>query len=454
MATLLNSANFSGRNGPHFHLDLYYDLIATSIENNNHTIRYYEYWRADPTYYGSGSTVYGYINGSLVGTANSISAGENKLLGTLDVVVPCDDLGNATASYSASIDTSWTLGDASLSGSFGLPTIPRASQPTATSGNIEEAIVIYTNRKSSVFTHTLKYAFGSLSGTIATGVTDSYAWNLPSTFYAQIPNSSYGMGTITCETYNGSQLIGSKTCQFTAYASESKCKPIISVMAKDINSITKNLTGNDQDIIKFSSNVQVDVSTTSKNSATIASVSISSGDGRSINGTSGIFIGAESNYFQATVKDSRGFTSSDEVTLDLIEYIKLTCNTEVYRETQTSNTVHANISGNYFNDTFGTVNNTLTLEFRFKEKNTSEWSDWSSLTPTIQNNTYIFDGILRNDLDYQKYYDFEFRATDKINPVTTQDSITAGIPIMGLFEKFIELWGIKTFEIIEEEEEV
>lgn len=454
MATLLNSVNFSGRNGPHFHLDLYYDLIASSIENNNHTIRYYEYWRADSGYYGSGATVYGYINGNLVGTANSISAGENKLLGTLDVVVPCDDLGNATASYSASIDTSWALGDASLSGSFGLPTIPRASQPTATSGNIEETIVIYTNRKSDSFTHTLKYSFGSLSGTIDTGITDSKTWPIPIEFYSQIPNSSYGIGTITCETYNGSQLIGTKSCQFTAYASEAKCKPTIYVTAKDINSVTKNLTGNDQDVIKFASNVQVDVSVTSKNSATIASVSILSGDGRSISGTSGIFIGAESNYFQAIVKDSRGFTSSDEVTLDLIEYIKLTCNTEVYRETQTSNTVHANISGNYFNDTFGTVNNTLILEFRYKEKNASVWSDWSSLTPTIQNNTYTFDGVLRNDLDYQKYYDFEFRATDKINPATTQDSITAGIPIMGLFEKFIELWGIKTFEIIEEEEEV
>lgn len=455
MATFLNSSNFSGRNGTHFHLNLYYDLLSQSVENNNSTVRYYLYFQADPGYYGSGSTVTGYINGNVVGTTNSLGTGETKLLGTLDVVVPHDDLGNATASYSASINTPWTLGNASVSGSLSLPNIARASQPTATSGNIEETIVIYTNRKSDSFTHTLKYSFGSLSETIDTGITDSKTWPLPDSFYTQIPNSSYGIGTITCETYNGSQLIGIKSCQFTAYASESKCKPTISVTAKDINSITKNLTGNDQEVIKFASNIQVDVSATPKNSATITSVSILSGDGRSISGTSGIFIGAESNYFQVIVKDSRGFPSSDEKTLEMVDYIKLTCNADVSRESNTSNTIKAKITGNYFAGNFGASVNTLNLKFRYKESTSSEWPEtYNNIPTTIDNskNTYSADVTLGTSFDYQKQYEFEFVAADKIMSVTATDNVTQGIPSFAVFKKFIELWGIKAFEVIEEEE--
>ena len=197
MAIKLKRANFNGKNGAHFFLDLYQDN-SQNQNSNVSPIRYYAYVGSVDGYSGSGASAPVRINGTIVGYFSSIPARSNTLVGYLDVVVQHDDQGRGVASYSASADTNWTLGDASLSGSFNLPTIPRASQPTATSANIGDAITIYTNRKSSAFTHTLKYSFGSLSGTIATGVTDSSAWTLPSTFYAQIPNSSYGTGTITC----------------------------------------------------------------------------------------------------------------------------------------------------------------------------------------------------------------------------------------------------------------
>lgn len=454
MATFLNSSNFSGRNGTHFHLNFYYDIINTSIENNNHTVRYYLYFQADPGYYGSGSTVTGYINGNVVGTTNSLGTGETKLLGTLDVVVPHDDLGNATASYSASINTPWTLGNASVNGTFPLPNIPRASQPTATSGNIEENIVIYTNRKSNIFTHTLEYEFGSLSDTIATGVTDFKSWPLPSTFYAQIPNASYGTGTITCKTYNGSQLIGTNTCQFTAYASESKCKPNVSITVADTSSLATSLTGSNQKLVKFVSNPKVTVTTSAKNNATIQSILVSCGDGKSDSGSEITFNGSESGYFKGTTTDSRGFSNSDEKTLEMVEYIKLTCNVDVTRESNTSNTVNAAISGNFFNDSFGIVANTLALRVRYRESGTTSWSQYFNITPEIKDdNTYSADVTIGSDFDYQKKYEFEFVATDKITSVTASDSITQGIPPFAVFKEFIELWGIKAFEIIEEEEE-
>lgn len=452
MATKLKRANFSGSNGSHFFLDLYYDLLSQNQTANTSTVRYYAYVGAIGGYRGSGVTASVYINGNRVGGFSSIGSNSNTLIGTLDVTVSHNTEGVGVANYSASADTNWTLGDASLSGSFNLPTIPRASQPTATSANIEDAITIYTNRKSSSFTHTLKYSFGSLSGTIATGVTDSYAWTLPSTFYAQIPNSSYGTGTITCETYNGSSLIGTKTCQFTAYASEAKCKPNISISVTDTSSLATSLTGSNQKLIKFVSNPKVTVTSSAKNNATIKSTSISCGDGKSSSGSTVTFSAVESGYFKGTVTDSRGFTNSSEKTLTMVNYIKLTCNADVSRESNTSNTVKAKVNGNYFKGSFGSVTNTLSLKVRYRETGTDSWSQYFNITPQIQNdNTYSADVTIGTDFDYQKQYEFEFTATDKVTSATATDNVTQGIPPLAIFKEFIELWGIKAFEVIEEE---
>ena len=451
MAIKLQRANFNGRNGTHFFLDLYQDN-SQDQNSNASSIRYYAYVGSVDGYSGSGASAPVKINGTTVGYFSSIPARSNTLVGYLDVVVQHDNQGVGIASYSASADTNWTLGDASISGSFNLPTIPRASQPTATSANIEDAITIYTNRKSSAFTHTLKYTFGSLSGTIATGVTDSYAWTLPSSFYAQIPNSSYGTGTITCETYNGSSLIGTKTCQFTAYASEAKCKPNISISVTDTSSLATSLTGSNQKLIKFVSNPKVTVTSSAKNNATIKSTSISCGDGKSSGGSTVTFSAVESGYFKGTVTDSRGFTNSSEKTLTMVNYIKLTCNADVSRESNTSNTVKAKVNGNYFKGSFGSVTNTLSLKVRYRETGTDSWSQYFNITSQIQNdNTYSADVTIGTDFDYQKQYEFEFTATDKVTSATATDNVTQGIPPLAIFKEFIELWGIKAFEVIEEE---
>lgn len=109
-------------------------------------------------------------------------------------------------------------GRLNLSGTMVLTTIPRASQPTlnVSTQNLGSAITISTNRASTAFTHTLKYTFGSLSANIATGVTASHAWTLPTSLGGQIPNTTSGTGSIICETYNGGTLIGTRTVSFTA----------------------------------------------------------------------------------------------------------------------------------------------------------------------------------------------------------------------------------------------
>ena len=91
------------------------------------------------------------------------------------------------------------------------------SQPTVSSSsvNLGSAVTIYTNRQSTSTTHTLLYSFGSASGTIATNVGASRSWTPPLSLASQIPNATSGICTITCQSYNGGVLTGTRTCTVT-----------------------------------------------------------------------------------------------------------------------------------------------------------------------------------------------------------------------------------------------
>ena len=111
-------------------------------------------------------------------------------------------------------------GTETYNGTVSLTTIPRASSVSINSSNVttnSSYTITVTPAVENTFSHILKYSFGNTSGTIASLNTSStsYSWQIPRSLAAQIPNStesSAGALVITCETYNGSTLVGSKTC--------------------------------------------------------------------------------------------------------------------------------------------------------------------------------------------------------------------------------------------------
>ena len=209
----------------------------------------------------------------------NIGTNTTKALASGTTTIPHNADGSKSFSYSFSrqfeinYSGNW-IGTVSGSGNGTLNTIPRASSVSATSGNIGEAISISVNRASSSFTHTLKYAFNNLSGTIANGVTTSKSWTLPTSFYAQIPNSKSSWGRIICETYSGSTKIGTSECRFDVYVKESTNKPGITATVKDVNDTTKALTGDENKLIKYYSRVQFSITSSPKNSASTKSINI------------------------------------------------------------------------------------------------------------------------------------------------------------------------------------
>lgn len=462
---LLSTAGFSGKNGTKFQLNLYYDVIAQDYGANTSTIRYTLYWKS-LGYSGSGSKCTGYINGVVVGTASSISANENKLMGTLDATIKHNDDGTfPTTAFSALIDTPWTLGDASTSGnltSASVATIPRASSITVTDGYINDSAsypVIHINSASSSFTHTLKYTFGDLVDTIAEKYQYlDYGWWIPESFYTQIPNAKEGVCTIYCDTYSGNTLVGSTFANFIARTKESVCKPDVSATITDTgktlgDGVTKttDLTTGSNVLIKGVSDAKVTVSATPKNSASIKSTTISCGDGQSAIGGSATFQNVGSGSFTIYATDSRdytGHTNPTPIVQNIINYIPLTLNHNIYRPEPTTGEVVLDIDGNYFSGSFGKQNNSLNVKYRYKES-TQSWDDieYTTLTVNIDKTTNKYNLVksLGTGFDYQKSYDFEIIATDKIKSIPRSYRVAEGIPMLAMFKDHLEAFGQRLY---------
>lgn len=285
---------------------------------------------------------------------------------------------------------------------------------------------ITINRLSPLFTHTLTYTFGALSGKIATKTSEtSLTWAIPTTFYAQIPNAKSGQGVITCTTYNDTLTIGTTTCNFTVNCDEAQCKPTLNGSAKDTNATTVALTGNNQKFVKYFSNISVNTGATAKNSASIAAQVISCG-GKSISSGTGTISGVESGSVVWQATDSRGFTTQQTRTYDLVEYIKLTCTLNASAAT-TSGVATLKISGNYWNGNFGAANNTLTVQYRYKVKDGS-YTNWTSATATATGNKYDITATI-SGLNYLNAYTFQARAIDKLSTVESNEQTRKTTPI-------------------------
>ena len=173
----------------------------------------------------------------------ALTGSQTKTIFTKTVTVAHNADGTKTCAFSATAGINVTLGgtyygDVTASGNGTFDTIARATVPTvsASSVNMGNSITINMPRAASAFTHTLTYKFGSATGTIGSGLGTSKAWAVPLSLASQIPKGTSGTVTITCQTYNGSTLIGTKTVTFTAVVPASVVPTISSVAVADTNS--------------------------------------------------------------------------------------------------------------------------------------------------------------------------------------------------------------------------
>ena len=303
-----------------------------------------------------------------------------------------------------------------------------ASSVTCSTADIGSAPTIQISRNSTSFTHTLTYEFGSLSGTIATKTSDTTitSWKFPTSFYEQIPNAKSGTGTITCNTYSGDTLLGTKTCSFTATTNESLCKPTLSPKVEDSNSEAVALTGNANTFIRYISDAAITSGAAARNSATLKSIKVTCGS-QSITTSTGTIQKVDSGTFTFTATDSRGYSTTQTIEKTLINYINPTCNLNISNPTTDGN-LSFTITGNYFNSGFGAVNNTLSVSYKYKA-GSGNYSDNIEVTNiTLNNNTYTAT-ISLTGLDYKETYTFQAFTIDKIKSANSAEKVIKTTPV-------------------------
>ena len=196
------------------------------------------------------------------------------------------------------------------------------SQPTtsASSVNLGSTFTIYTNRQSSSTTHTLTYSFGNATGTIGTNVGASVNWKPPLTLANQIPNATSGLCTITCSSYNGGSLTGTRTCTITLNVPATVVPSISAVTVEDTNATVVERI---QAYVRLLSQLSVSITAAGSYGSTISSYR-SSLDG--VQYTTASFTASKrlstagEMTLTVTVTDSRGRTATYTTTFTVLDY--------------------------------------------------------------------------------------------------------------------------------------
>lgn len=357
-------------------------------------------------------------------TTQAFPAAKGSTSGTLTVTHNTDGSKSLAVSLSTAIYTGTV---STKSGTWTLNSIGRSSTASITSAYIGDWTTCSITSANSSYKH--KVYFTCLGQTTIVGESLSggtHRFTIPTSYYNVFGDRESATANGTCETYNGTSLVGTSTFTFTINAvTGSDAAPILSVEAYDTNSNTYNLTGNTSSMIPGYSNIYYRISATAQNGASITSYRATIGSSSKTT-TTGTFVGATSGTITFSATDSRGNTARETIELDVVEYVPLTCNLKS-TNLSTGGSMTITVNGNYFNGSFGDLNNTLTVYYRYKQAGGS-FGSWTSMSASTSGDTYTATKSLTG-LNPEVDYVFEARAVDRLSDVTSSGSNVQNKPV-------------------------
>lgn len=202
--------------------------------------------------------------------------------------------------------------------------------------------------------------------------------------------------------------------------------PVINPTITNKTTSTVNLTGSTSKFIRYYSDANVSIGAAAVKGASLNSHITTCGS-QYFTSASGTFTGVENSEISFSATDSRGYTTTKTVALDIVPYVKLTCNLSNNRPDTSGNMVVA-CSGNYWEGNFGAVKNTLTVQYRWKVQG-GTFSNWIDMTVYKSGDTYTAESEQITGLDYQTLYVFECKAADKLLTVDTGEEPIKTLPV-------------------------
>ncbi len=324
-------------------------------------------------------------------------------------------------------------------GSYELNTIARASQPSCKSfphnteyvGDMGMSIYIHMNRASNSFTHNVRYTFGNTSAVIGTNVTDNVLWTIPTDLAYQVKNSTSGYGTITVDTFNGGQHIGTKTCRFTCSVPNSMVPSVSNASISIDNSADKSgMLAKWGVCVSGISKIHVNASAVGSHGSSVKSYYISGGystnvSGSELNFTGGTITSSENKTFQVQAVDSRGRRSGTVAAGDVYVHPYNNPYVTSLTATRSNNTVSV-----YADWNFASIGgkNTSTATLSYKTTSGNNWTDGGTIGKA---STVTLDA----NLDDIYSYDIKVTVTDALGKSSSQ---TTTIPTKDVLLDFRE----------------
>lgn len=413
-------------------ITLSWSLSSQDVANNTSTIA----WTLKGSGSGSGWVMSGafkaVINGTTVYSSDTrIQLYNNTTIASGTAKISHNSDGTKSFSLSCEAGVYTYAVSVTASGTHTLDTIPRASTVSATNANMGSASTITITRASSSFTHTLTYSFGSTTGTIVSKTTStSVSWTPALTLANQIPNAVSGTCTITCDTYNGSTKIGSKTCTLTLTVPASVKPTMTSVTATrvdgDVPAAWAIYVQN-----KSKATVKINGAAGAYGS-TISSYSISGGGYSSTASsfTTGFLTTSGTITFTAKVTDSRGRVSdAATVSISVVAYSAPSFTSYLSQRATSAGTV--NDDGTYIRGLISysyascSSKNTVTRATYYKK---SSATSWTNANKSFSSGTaFTFGG---GAISTESSYDVKYTITDAFTTVTILDTVSTAAVLM------------------------
>lgn len=378
--------NFSGAYGNHLKLEVLSGTVSQSVSGNSSVIRIWCNLISDSyaSVYGVTAplTVYANGTGAIEQVTVNISPNSKQLLWVKEYTVPHNSDGTKTVPLSLKVDINAAgYGSAEYRWDYQLATIPRASPISASNGALGSAINLTIDRKSSSFTHTVRYNWQGTTGTVGTGIGTSTSYTPPLTFASNIPNSTSGTITFYCDTYSGSTLVG--TSQTTATLSvPDSVVPTIDGITLEETSAAMNGISTSTEFAQILSRVKATVTGASGvYGSTIKSYSITVVDQNlTLTENGGVFDHFKNNgtfTVRATVTDSRGRTSvNKDVTINVVEYFTPVGSFSAVRSGANKDKLTVTRNAKVAPLKIGGVNkNTLSIQFKYTQRGSGTWTN-------------------------------------------------------------------------------
>ena len=306
-----------------------------------------------------------------------------------------------------------------------------------TNGIIGQVATISTegSETSGTGTYSIEYEFGSLTGVILDNISPqnvptTIRWTIPTSFYNEIPDTTSKTGKLISY-YNtlGNKTVNS-TSTFIAKIPDGDV-PTITASVITTDALSSQLSGNTSTIINGVSNVKVTMSATPTQGSTIVNQYFYYQRNyypMAIQNTKTL-TGGYDGVFDFGAIDTRSRKGTSRITLTAIDYRTPTIAIDDV-SISTSGVATINITGTWFNGSFGATANTLTVQYRYKSSSSSSWGSWTTISNITKNSDGTYSATAtKSGLTYTDTYNFEARVTDKINTVSSKEYTGKSLPV-------------------------